>query len=154
MSKWIEQLESVIRKEEKRPLGNWKTHLELVSILRCSSDNARKFIHWAIKNNKIKMHIGTSLTSSKVLTKKIFYKSLKKNWNQLYFEYAKSKQKLPLGNGWKTFTQLCRELKLSETLGRKAISILNKNKKLEIFRGGIVDQSSRITAIKFYRLKG
>ena len=154
MSKWIEQLESVIRKEERRPAGKWKTQLEVVSIIRCSSDNCRKFLNWAIKQNKVKTFMGTSLTTTKVLTSKIFYKPIGKDWNRLYCEYAKSKEKLPIGNGWKTFTQLCRELKLSETLGRKAISLLMKNKKLEVFRGGIVDQSSRITSIKFYRLKG
>lgn len=153
MSKWIEQLESVIRKEERRPGGKWKTQLEVVGIIRCSSDNCRKFLNWGIKHNKVKTLMGTSLTTTKVLTSKVFYKPAHKDWHRLYCEYAKSKEKLPKGNGWKTFTQLCRELKLSETLGRKAISLLMKNKKLEIFRGGIVDQSSRITSIKFYRLK-
>lgn len=154
MSKWIEQLESIIRKEEKRPASCWKNQLELTTILKCSADNARKLLIWGLKHKKIKSMSGTSLTFSKVLTRKIFYKPVKKNWHQLYFEYAKTKEKRPKGSGWKTFTQLCRDMKIGETLGRKAILILNKNKKLEIFKGGIVDQSSRITAIKFYRLKG
>jgi len=153
MSKWVEQLQSVIRKKETRPSGNWKTKFEIVDSVKCSAENCHKFLQWCLKTNRAEMKVGTSLTTTRVMTSKTFYKPYKKGWKQLYFEYAKSKEKRPNGTGWVTFVQLCRNLKMSETLGRKALSILVKNKKLEIFKGGIVDSSSRVTAIKFYRLK-
>ncbi len=153
MSKWIEQLELAIKKEPVRPQGNWKTQLELVEIIKCSADNCRKFLQWCIKTKRIKMIKGTSLTTTKILTSKIFYKPIKKDWKRLYMDYAKSKERRPVGTGWKTFTQICRDLKLGETAGRKILDILRKKNKLEVFRGGIVDQSTRVTAIKFYRLK-
>lgn len=155
MSKWIQQLESVLQKKEIRPTdGKWYTRTEVGCIIKSSNDNCRKFLIWAVKNNKIKKFNGASLTETKVLASKLFYKPVKKTWNQLYVEYAKSRERRPSGNGWKTFTQLCRELKLSETHGRRALHILMKNKRIEIFRGGISDKSTRITSIKFYRLKG
>lgn len=154
MSKWITELQSVIRKEETRPQGNWKTKFEIVEIIKSSTENCHKFLQWALKNNRVRMKCGTSLTTSRILTSKTFYNPIKKDWKCLYFDYAKSKEKRPKGNGWKTFTQLCRELRLSETHGRKAISLLIQNKKIEIFKGGIVDDSSRVTAIKFYRIRG
>ena len=109
MSKWIEQLELAIKKEPVRPQGNWKTHLELVSTIKCSGDNCRKFIKWGLDTRCVKMVKGTSLTSTKVLTSKVFYKPIKKDWSRLYMDYAKSKERRPQGSGWKTFTQLCRE---------------------------------------------
>ena len=154
MSKWVEQLQSVIKKEETRPQGNWKTKYEIVDIIKSSTENCNKLLEWGLKTNRVKMKTGTSLTSTRVMTSKMFYHPLKKDWKRLYEEYAKSREKRPKGNGWKTFTQLCRELKLSESHGRKMICLLVKNQKLEIFRGGIVDEGSRITAIKFYRIKG
>jgi hypothetical protein len=155
MSKWIRQLESVLRKKEFRPTdGKWYTRAEVNVILKNSSDNCRKFLIWASEKKKVKKFTGTTLTESKVLASKTFFKPLNKSWYQIYAEYAKSKEKRPEGPGWKTFTQLCRELKLSETLGRRALYILMKNKKIEVFRGGITDKSTRITSIKFYRLRG
>ena len=154
MSKWVTELQSVIRKEETRPQGNWKTKFEIVEIIQSSAENCHKFLQWGLKNNRVRMKSGTSLTTTRVLTSKTFYNPLKRDWKRLYFEYAKSREKRPKGSGWKTFTQLCRELRLSEALGRKAVSLLLKRNKLEIFKGGIVDDSSRVTAIKFYRIKG
>jgi hypothetical protein len=153
MSKWIEQLEAVINKKETRPAGNWNTKLEITDIIKCSNSNCVKFLRWCEETKKVKKIIGTSLTSHKVLTSKVFYNPNKKNWKVLYYEYAKTKEKRPVGQGWKTFTQLCRDLKINEQTGRRALSLLTKSKKLEIFKGGIIDQSSRVTAIKFYRLK-
>lgn len=154
MSKWIEQLEAVIKKKESRPAGNWNTRLEITDIVKCSNANCNKFLNWCESTKKVKKIIGTSLTSSKVMTSKVFFKPIKKDWKMLYRDYAKSRERRPPGQGWKTFIQLCRDLKLNENNGRKALSILTKNNKLEVFRGGIVDQSSRVTAIKFYRIKG
>lgn len=154
MSKWVTELQSIIRKEETRPQGNWKTKFEIVEIIQSSVENCHKFIQWGLKTNRVKMKTGTSLTTTRIITNKTFYNPIKKNWKSLYFQYAKSKEKRPKGNGWKTFTQLCRELKVSETLGRKAVSLLVKRNKLEVFKGGIVHDSSRITAIRFYRIKG
>ena len=153
MSKWIQQLEAVIKKKESRPAGNWNTKLEIGDIIKCSNSNCVKFLIWCEERKKVKKIIGTSLTSNKVLTSKVFYNPNKKNWKVLYCEYAKSKERRPPGQGWKTFTQLCRDLKINEQTGRRALSLLTKSKKLEIFKGGIIDQSSRVTAIKFYRLK-
>lgn len=154
MSKWVKQLESVLQKKEIRPTGGkWYTRAEIHNIIRASQDNCRKFINWAVENKKVKKFIGATLSESRVLSNNFFYKPIKKNWHQLHMEYAKSKEKRPTGSGWKTFTQLCRELKLSETHGRRILHILMDKKKIEIFKGGIADKSTRITAIKFYRLK-
>ena len=154
MSKWIKQLESVLQKKEIRPAdGKWYTRAEINVILKNSNDNCRKFLSWALKNKKIKKFTGASLTETKVLASKTFFKSIKKSWHQLYIEYAKSKERRPTGSGWKTFTQLCRELKLSESHGRRALQLLMSKNKIEIFRGGIADKSTRITAIRFYSLK-
>jgi len=154
MSKWVKQLESVLQKKEIRPTdGRWYTRIEINEILRNSNENCRKFLSWAIKKQKVKKFSGATLTESKILASKVFYKPIKKTWYQLYCEYAKTKERRPVGPGWKTFTQLCRELKISESVGRRALQLLMHRNKVEIFRGGIVDKSTRVTAIRFYRIK-
>jgi hypothetical protein len=153
MSKWVKQLESIVRKKEIRPSGNWHTRLEVMDIIRCSSDNSLKFLKWCEETKKIKKNVGTSLTCTRVITSKVFYNPIKKNWKTLYYDYAKSRQKLPEGKGWKTLTELCRDLKINRESARNALSILRKNNKLEIFRASIVDQTSHLTCIKYYRLK-
>lgn len=155
MSKWVKELESVLQKKEIRPTnGKWYTRPEINNIIRSSQDNCRKFINWAVENKKVKKFAGATLTESKILSNNFFYKPIKKSWHQLHIEYAKSKERKPSGTGWKTFTQLCRELKLSETHGRRILSILANKNKIEVFKGGIADRSTRVTAIKFYRLRG
>lgn len=153
MSKWIEQLEAIIKKKELRPTGNWKTRLEIMDIIKCSGENSIKFLRWCEKTKKIKKNVGTSITCSRAITSKIFYKPIKKNWKNIYHDYVKSRQKLPEGKNWKTITQLCRDLKVSQDSARRAVSVLNKNKKIEIFKGNIVHQNGQICYINFYRLK-
>jgi len=153
MSKWVKQLESIVRKKELRPSGNWKTRLEVMDIIKCSANSSIKFLKWCEQTEKIKKNVGTSLTCRKSITSKIFYKPLKKNWPGLYYDYAKSRQKLPEGKDWKTHIQLCREMKINQEVARRALSVLKQNNKLEIFKGSIVDQTGHITCVKFYRLK-
>jgi hypothetical protein len=153
MSKWVKQLESIVRKKELRPSGNWKTRLEVMDIIKCSANSSIKFLKWCEETQKIKKNVGTSLTCRKSITSKIFYKPLKKNWPGLYYDYAKSRQKLPEGKDWKTHIQLCREMKINQESTRRALSVLKQNNKLEIFKGSIVDQTGHITCVKFYRLK-
>lgn len=153
MSKWVKQLESIVRKKELRPSGNWKTRPEVMDIIKCSANSSIKFLKWCEQTEKIKKNVGTSLTCRKSITSKIFYKPLKKNWPGLYYDYAKSRQKLPKGKDWKTHIQLCREMKINQEVARRALSVLRQNNKVEIFKGSIVDQTGHITCIKFYRLK-
>ena len=153
MSKWVKQLESIVRKKELRPSGNWNTRLEIMDIIKCSGNTSLKFLKWCEETEKIKKSVGTSLTCRRSITSKIFYNPLKKNWQNLYYDYAKSREKLPEGKDWKTIIQLCREMKTNQESTRRALDVLRKNNKLEVFRGSIVDQTGHVTCIKFYRLK-